>query len=53
MRKSIHSFLENIVDVCKIKTDVSTVIKVALIIDPGESDYKGKIKKSLQISLYK
>ncbi|VDH91319.1 Hypothetical predicted protein [Mytilus galloprovincialis] len=40
MRKSIHSFLEKIVDVCKIKTDVSTVIKVALIIDPGESDYK-------------
>ncbi|VDH90795.1 Hypothetical predicted protein [Mytilus galloprovincialis] len=40
MRKSIHSFLEKIVDVCKIKTDVSAVIKVALIIDPGESDYK-------------
>ncbi|CAC5397217.1 unnamed protein product [Mytilus coruscus] len=40
MRKSIHSFLEKIVDVCKINTDVPTVIKVALLIEPCESNFK-------------
>lgn len=39
--------MEKIVDVCKIKTDVSAVIKVALIIDPGEFGYKGKKSKKI------
>lgn len=43
MRESVHSFLEKFVEVCKINTDIQTVIKVDLIIEPSESYDKSKI----------
>lgn len=43
MRTSVHSFLEKIVEVCEIDTDVPAVIKVTLLIDTDECSYKGMI----------
>ncbi|VDI52825.1 Hypothetical predicted protein [Mytilus galloprovincialis] len=41
MRVSVHLFLEKIVEVCKIKTDVPEVIQVSLKIEPNECGYEG------------
>lgn len=42
MKRSVHLFLEKVVEVCKINTDESAIIKVALIVFE-ESDYQGKM----------
>lgn len=41
MRKSVQSFLEKVVEVCHIKTDVSLNIRVALMVSI-EADNNGK-----------
>lgn len=43
MRASVQSFLEKVVEVCKINTDVPSVIKVDLIIQLDETDNEGEI----------
>lgn len=40
MRVSVHWFLEKIVEVCKIETDVPEVIQVSLEIEPNECGYE-------------
>ncbi|CAC5401442.1 unnamed protein product [Mytilus coruscus] len=51
MRKSIHSFLEKVVEICKIKADVPTVIKVDLIIKFDELVYKETDKENITSKL--
>lgn len=52
MRKSVHSFLKKIVEVCKINTEVSTVIKVDLTIELNEFHYKSKINYLIVVPCY-
>lgn len=42
MRTSVHSFLEKVVEVCKINTDVPEVINISLIIENEEFEYEGE-----------
>lgn len=50
MKMAVYSFLKEVVEVCKIKTDMSHVIKVSLLIS-DESDIQGKIN-SISMHLY-
>lgn len=46
MKKSIQAFLEKIVEICQINTELSTVIKVDLVVSDESDDTTGKIDKN-------